>query len=304
MENLIEGDCMNNDSVFVRNATQGNFTIIQNNILKNQDLNLRARGLLCTLLSLPDKWEFSIYGLTKIFPDKESAIKKALSDIEAAGYLKRERKRGERGRYCGWVWSIFDTPQPKEEEAKQEDSTDKQKNRLSVNPTVGKTDSRKNEQSDNNNSIYNNNTNKESNTKYNQELKESKKETARRKVNAKAELCDCVDRYTNDDELRELLYEWLENRKSRGATQTVSSVERNLKKLVEFADSSGLSVNDYLEEVVRRGWQAFFKIDSMQTAKNRLEASKDGASIGRNDGNPASDSKPDTGWDFSAVRCV
>ncbi len=52
-----------------KNHTQKNFTIISNTILKDHELNIKDRGVLCTLISLPDNWDFSIEGLLKIVPD-------------------------------------------------------------------------------------------------------------------------------------------------------------------------------------------------------------------------------------------
>ena len=45
------------------NRTQKNFTMISNSILRDKNLSLKDRGLLCTICSLPDKWEFSIAGV-------------------------------------------------------------------------------------------------------------------------------------------------------------------------------------------------------------------------------------------------
>ena len=39
----------------LKNKTQGNYTIVSNGILKNQSLSLKDRGLIITLLSLPDR---------------------------------------------------------------------------------------------------------------------------------------------------------------------------------------------------------------------------------------------------------
>ena len=53
----------------LKNKTQGNFVMISRNITKNKKLGLTEIGLLLTLLSLIDGWEFSIEGICKILPD-------------------------------------------------------------------------------------------------------------------------------------------------------------------------------------------------------------------------------------------
>ena len=58
----------------LRKAHKSNFTVIDNQVFKS-NLSLKARGLLSTMLSLPDNWNFSTAGLTSILPsDGESVI--------------------------------------------------------------------------------------------------------------------------------------------------------------------------------------------------------------------------------------
>ena len=48
-----------------KNKTQGQYVNVYKDILKNHSLSLRDRGMVVTLLSLPDNWEFTISGLSK-----------------------------------------------------------------------------------------------------------------------------------------------------------------------------------------------------------------------------------------------
>ena len=52
-----------------KNKTQGQYVNVYKDILKNHSLSLRDRGMVVTLLSLPDNWEFTISGLSKIISD-------------------------------------------------------------------------------------------------------------------------------------------------------------------------------------------------------------------------------------------
>lgn len=95
----------------LRNKTQNNFTIITNNILRDERLPMNARGLLCTMLSLPDNWEFSERGLQAILPGNGlSAIKSALKVLQECGYLRRSKIRGEGGMFGGWQWELTNEP--------------------------------------------------------------------------------------------------------------------------------------------------------------------------------------------------
>ena len=81
------------------NKTQKNFTMISNNILRDKELCLKDRGLLCTLCSLPDKWNFSIAGLCAIVPDGKESITNSLNRLEQLGYLIRSTHRDSSGKF-------------------------------------------------------------------------------------------------------------------------------------------------------------------------------------------------------------
>lgn len=82
-----------------------------------------------------------------------------------------------------------------------------------------------------------------------------------------------VDSWTQDPELRELLHEWLDVRKAQRAANTEGAITRNLEKLPEMAQQSGLSMRDYVREVIRRSWRAFYPI---RDAQPRQAQRKDG----------------------------
>jgi DNA-binding transcriptional regulator GbsR (MarR family) len=66
--------------------------------------------------------------------------------------------------------------------------------------------------------------------------------------------------YTQNEETLRLLGEWLKVRKAKRAAMTDYSIRLNLNKLETLAKQSNLSVNNYLKEVIARGWQAFYPI--------------------------------------------
>ena len=94
----------------LRKAHKSNFTVIDNQVFKS-NLSLKARGLLSTVLSLPDNWNFSTTGLTSILPsDGESIIRSAIKELETNGYLTRERIRDDKGKIVDWLWTFSDYP--------------------------------------------------------------------------------------------------------------------------------------------------------------------------------------------------
>lgn len=74
-----------------------NYTIMSNHHLKSRELSLKAKGLLSVMLSLPEEWDYTLKGLSFISREGVDAIREAIKELEAAGYIVRTRKRDERG---------------------------------------------------------------------------------------------------------------------------------------------------------------------------------------------------------------
>lgn len=73
---------------------------------------------------------------------------------------------------------------------------------------------------------------------------------------------DLFTAYTSDEKTLELLGEWLKVRKAKRAAMTDKAIQLNLDKLDKLAKQSGMTVQKYLEEVIARGWAAFYEIKS------------------------------------------
>lgn len=86
--------------------------IVSNQVARDSRLSYKARGLLLSLLSRPDDWR--VAGARQLAhtdgPDGETAILAALSELEEAGYLRRERHRNPDGTF-NHISTIFDQPQ-------------------------------------------------------------------------------------------------------------------------------------------------------------------------------------------------
>lgn len=73
---------------------------------------------------------------------------------------------------------------------------------------------------------------------------------------------DIIDAYTSDPTTKDLLGAWLQNRKAKHSAMTDRAIQGNIKKLDQYAQASRMSVNDYLNEVICRGWGSFFIINN------------------------------------------
>ena len=88
------------------------YTVMSNHHLRNRDLTLKAKGLLSQMLSLPDNWDYTLAGLSRINREKIDAIREAVRELEKAGYIVRSRERDKKGRLRGADYIIYEQPQP------------------------------------------------------------------------------------------------------------------------------------------------------------------------------------------------
>ena len=94
-----------------KNTKKNNgFTVTSNHPLRDPNLSNAARGLLCTMKSLPPNWNFTIRGLAVICHDGVDAIRSQISELEKLGYLIRTRKRNEKGHFSEMEYQIVDNP--------------------------------------------------------------------------------------------------------------------------------------------------------------------------------------------------
>ena len=125
----------------LRKQKKERFTVIDNAIFYDYELSYKAKGLLCQMLSLPDGWEFSIEGLSKLSTDGESAVRSALTELKEAGYFHREQIRKD-GKIAKIEYVISETKNlenlvvdfPQQENLKQENQGQLNTNVLITNP--------------------------------------------------------------------------------------------------------------------------------------------------------------------------
>lgn len=121
----------------LRKVKKGNFTVIDNAIFKDRNLSLKAKGLMCLMLSLPDDWNFSIKGLATLSKDGESAVRSTLNELKKEGYFFRKqiRKNGKIARIDYVVSEIknfdfLDVENPQQENLQQENQAQLNTNTL------------------------------------------------------------------------------------------------------------------------------------------------------------------------------
>lgn len=87
-----------------------NYTTMSNYHLRDPNLSNKARGLLSTMLSLPENWDYTTRGLAKICKDGVDGITAQLKELEQYGYLVRHRVRDAGGRIVDMEYIIYEKP--------------------------------------------------------------------------------------------------------------------------------------------------------------------------------------------------
>ena len=87
------------------------YTVMSNHHLRNTKLSLKAKGLLSLMLSLPENWDYTTKGLSRICEDGIDSINSAVKELETNGYVIRRRLRNEKGQLTTTEYTIFEQPQ-------------------------------------------------------------------------------------------------------------------------------------------------------------------------------------------------
>lgn len=209
---------------FLRKEHKENYTCISNDVFKS-DLSLKARGMLCTMLSLPDDWEFSENGLQAILKDGQTSVRSAIKELESAGFLSRTRERDENGRMGKCVWIVCDYP--------------RFENPNLVNSNLGNEPQLSTKQ---------------------QSTDESS--TNKKKESTRASYDEIIDSYTENGELRSVLMEFVKMRKmmKKPLTNRALSLLLTSKKGLDGLASTDAEKIDIVQQSIMRSWLGFFPL--------------------------------------------
>lgn len=106
-----------------------NYTVMSNEHLRDPRLSLRAMGLMSRMLSDSDNYRHSIAGLAAVCKEGRDAVRKALQELEEAGYLVREQTR-QGGSFSACDYTLY------EHSRNPVDGSPLTENPSTVNPTT------------------------------------------------------------------------------------------------------------------------------------------------------------------------
>ena len=77
----------------IREEHQQNYTVIKNQIFNNPKMSIKAKGLLCFMLSKPNGCDFSINGLKSQLKEGRDSIASTLRELEDFKYIRSEQSK-------------------------------------------------------------------------------------------------------------------------------------------------------------------------------------------------------------------
>lgn len=93
---------------------------------------------------------------------------------------------------------------------------------------------------------------------------EQQKPKRKRKSDSAEDVEAAVKAFGYPESTNERLREWLEVRSAKRTPNTVSAIQKCIKTLPDMARKSNLGIDAYLDQVIMRGWAAFYEIKAYQ----------------------------------------
>ena len=91
------------------------YVMIQRETLYDANLTLKAKGLLCFILSKPDDWQVYVRSIADEIKEDKNTVARILNELIAEGYcLRQKHTRNVHGQYIGYDYIFFESKGEKE----------------------------------------------------------------------------------------------------------------------------------------------------------------------------------------------
>ena len=139
----------------VRNMQDVPFAMVERDVLQNDHLSLKAKGLYALMVSYPKDWTFNLRHLSTVSTDAIHATRSAFTELAEAGLVVQRELRDANGKFNGTEYvvtglrlsahgkpaygkSAYGKSQPTNKIDTNKQSTNKQKNNLSQKESIKK----------------------------------------------------------------------------------------------------------------------------------------------------------------------
>lgn len=230
----------------IRTIKNDNYTTICNTHLRDKNLSLKAKGLLSMMLSLPDKWHYSVKGLEGICKESKNTINSVLNELEDNNYLVR-RRRYCNGKISEWEYIIFENNENHDEELLHLKNEDIENEDIEI-------------QDIENRDVY----------KITKELSTNRLNTNEYKEkNIKKESVNSViAEYTENKDLQDALHDFVDMRTKARKPLTARAMKLSLNELDKLAVDDVTKIAIVNQSIVH-SWLTFYKLQNNNNGGQR-----------------------------------
>ena len=94
-----------------RRKKSSDFVTLDTHCIRNKNLRWASKGLHTYLFQLPDDWQINISDLENRSEDGRESTTSAMNALIESGYVVRERKHDDKGRFEGYDYYVFERPE-------------------------------------------------------------------------------------------------------------------------------------------------------------------------------------------------
>lgn len=223
------------------------YTTMCNTHLRDKNLSLKAKGLLSMMLSLPDKWHYSVKGLEGICKESKNTINSVLNELEDNNYLVR-RRRYCNGKISEWEYIIFENNENHDEELLHLKNEDIENEDIEI-------------QDIENRDVYK--ITKELSTKELNTNEYKEKNIKKESVNS------VIAEYTENKDLQDALHGFVEMRTKARKPLTVRAMKLSLNVLDNLAVDDVTKIAIVNQSIVHT-WSTFYKLQNNNNGQRQL----------------------------------
>lgn len=231
----------------IRTIKNDNYTTMCNTHLRDKNLSLKAKGLLSMMLSLPDKWHYSVKGLEGICKESKNTINSVLNELEDNNYLVR-RRRYCNGKISEWEYIIFENNENHDEELLHLKNEDIENEDIEI-------------QDIENRDVYK--ITKELNTNRLNTNEYKEKNIKKESVNS------VIAEYTESKDLQDALHDFVDMRTKARKPLTVRAMKLSLNELDKLAVDDVTKIAIVNQSIVH-SWLTFYKLQNNNNSQRQL----------------------------------
>lgn len=126
-----------------RSACKSHFVQLPNQMLRDNSISLRARGLLAMVLTHQEEWVITKSWITEQVKEGKQAVASTFRELERSGYAVMHEDRNEVGKILSRTWTFHDSPVPESDRSQATNRTSSSvregENPHAGNPACGNT---------------------------------------------------------------------------------------------------------------------------------------------------------------------